>query len=64
MEFFLNGAELSLNSANSGTLIISEASIALDLKILSHMCLAGAGVACWCLTQEMADWKVRALLPQ
>ena len=36
MEFFLNGAELSLNS---GKLIISEARIGLDLKIPSLTCV-------------------------
>ena len=38
MEFFLNGAKLSLNSANSGKLIITEAWNRLNLKIwLSHV---------------------------
>ena len=35
LEFFLNGAELSVNSANSGKLITTEAWIGLNLKILS-----------------------------
>ena len=39
MEFFLNRAELSLNSANSGNQKITEAWIGLNLKI--H-------VSCWC----------------
>ena len=39
MEFLLNGAELSLNSVNSGKLIISEVCIGLELKILSLTCV-------------------------
>ena len=27
---------------------------------VSHMCLTGAVVACWSLTQAMAGWQVRA----
>ena len=42
MELFLNGAELSLNSVNSTKYPVS------------HMCLAGAVVALWSLTQEVA----------
>ena len=41
LEFFLNRAELSLNSANSGNLKITEAWIGLNLKILS------LHVSCW-----------------
>ena len=29
---------------------------------VSHMCLAGAVVACWSLTQEVAEWQVQVLL--
>ena len=29
---------------------------------ISHMCLAGAVVTCWSLTQEVAAWQVRVLL--
>ena len=29
---------------------------------VSHMCLAGAVVALWSLTQELAGWQVRAIL--
>ena len=29
---------------------------------VSHLCLAGAVVASWSLTQEVAGWKVGALL--
>ena len=29
---------------------------------ISHMCLAGAVVACQFLTQEVAGWQVRVLL--
>ena len=29
---------------------------------VSHMCLAGAVVASWSLTQEVAQWQVGALL--
>ena len=39
MEFFLNGAQLSLNSVNSGNLIIAEAWNGLNLKILSLACV-------------------------
>ena len=28
---------------------------------ISHMCLAGAVVACQFLTQEVAEWQVRVL---
>ena len=62
MEFSLNGAELSLNSVNSEKMIITEACIGFDLKILSHMCLAGAVMACWSLTQEVAEWQDQVLL--
>ena len=49
LEFFLNGAELSLNWA-----WFKDA--------VSHMCLAGAVVASWSLTQDVAEWQVRTLL--
>ena len=29
--------------------------------LVSHMCLVGAVIASWSLTQEMAEWQVRAL---
>ena len=58
MEFFLNGAELSLNSvnsANSGKLINHWSMNWDQIKDpVSHMCLAGAVVASWSLTQEVA----------
>ena len=41
LEFFLNRADVSLNSANSGNLKINEAWIGLNLKILS------LHVSCW-----------------
>ena len=52
MEFSLNGAELSLNSAN----LINHWSIKWNqFKVfVSHMCLAGAVVASWSLMQEVA----------
>ena len=56
VELFLNRAELSLNSVNSGNLIK-------QFKVsVSYMCLAGAVVASWSLTQEVAGWQVQALL--
>ena len=57
MEFFLNGAELSLNSvnsANSGNLINHSSMNCADFKdLVSHVCLAGAVVASWSLTWEV-----------
>ena len=54
-EFSLNGAELSLNSANSGNLINHLSTNKVKFKDpVSHMCLAGALVASWSLTQEVA----------
>ena len=50
MEFFLNGAELSLNSV-----ISANSTWAQFQDTVSHMCLAGAVVASWTLTQEVAD---------
>ena len=53
--FFLNGAELSLNSVNSGNLINHRSmNWAHFQDPVSHMCLAGAVVASWCLIQEVA----------
>ena len=61
--FFLNGAELSLNSVNSEKLINHPSMNWAQFKDpISHMCLAGAVVACWSLTQEVAEWQVRVLL--
>ena len=58
MEFFLNGAELSLNlviSANSSNLINHWTMNWAQFKDpVSHMCLAGAVVASWSLKQKMA----------
>ena len=55
MEFFLNIAELSLNSVNSGNLINHSSMNWAQLKDpVSHMCLACTMVASWCLTQEVA----------
>ena len=50
MEFFLNGVEISYNSVNSGNLI----NLIKFKDSVSHMCLAGALVASWSLTQEVA----------
>ena len=53
--FFLNGAELSLNSVNSVKLINHLSMNWAQFKDpISHTCLAGAVVACWSLTQEVA----------
>ena len=58
--FVLNGAELLLNSTNLGNLINHWSMNWAQFKDpVSHMCLAGAVVASWSLTQE---WQVRALL--
>ena len=55
LEFFLNGAELSLNSAISGK-VINHWSMnwAWFKDSVSHMCLSGAVAASWSLTQEVA----------
>ena len=46
--FFLNGAELSLNSVNSGNLMNHRSMNWAQFKDpVSHMCLAGAVVASW-----------------
>ena len=58
LEFFLNGAELSLNSVNSEKLINHWSMNWAQFKDpISHMCLAGAVVAAWSLTQEAAGWQ-------
>ena len=63
MELFLNGAELSLNSVNSEKLMKHRSMNWVQFKDpISHMCVAGAVVACWSLTQEEAGWQVRVLL--
>ena len=58
MAFWLNGAEFSLNSvisANSGNLINHWSMTWAACRVpVSHMCLAGALVAFWSLTQEVA----------
>ena len=58
MEFFLNRAEFSLNSvnsANSGNLINHWSMNWVQFEDpISHMCLAGAVVASWSLTPEVA----------
>ena len=55
LEFFLNGAELSLNSVNSGNLANYWSMNWAQLKdAVSHMCLAGTVVASWSLTREVA----------
>ena len=55
LEIFLNGAEFSLNSANSGNLRNHWSMNWAQFKDpVSHMCLAGTVVAAWSLTQEVA----------
>ena len=58
MGFILNGAEFSLNSvnsANSGNLINHSSMNLTKFKDpVSHMCLTGAVVASWSLTQQVA----------
>ena len=60
LEFFLNGAELSLNSvnsANSGNLINQWRKEWAEFKdAVPHMCLAGTAVAFWSLTHWI-QWK-------
>ena len=52
LEFFPNGVELSLNSANSGNLINHlNMNWAHFKDPISHMCFAGAVVASWSVTQ-------------
>ena len=54
IEFFLNEAELSLNSVNSGNLINHWSMNWSQFKDpVPHMCLAGAVAASWSLTQEV-----------
>ena len=56
MEFFLNRTELSLNSGNSGNLMNHRSMTWCPFKDhVSHMCLAGAVLASWSLTQEVAS---------
>ena len=51
MEFFLDGADLSLDSANSGNLINHRSMNWAQFKDpVSHMCLAGSVVASMSLT--------------
>ena len=58
LEFFLNGAELSLNlviSANSGNFINHwNMNWAQFKDPASHICLTGSVVASWSLTQKVA----------
>ena len=54
MEFFINGVELKLNSANSQNLINHWSMDWAQFKDpVSHMCLAGIVVASWSLTKEV-----------
>ena len=54
IEFFLNGAELLLNSVNSEKLKNHRSMNWAQFKDpISLMCLAGTVVACWSLTQEV-----------
>ena len=63
LEFFLNGTELLLNSVNSEKLINHWSMNWAQFKDpISHMCLAGAVVACSSLAQEVAGWQVRVLI--
>ena len=63
MEFFLNGAELSLNSENSGNLKNHRSMTGAQFNDpISPMSLAGAVVASWSTTQEVTGWQVQALL--
>ena len=66
MEFFLNGTELSLNSvnsANSGNRINHRSMNWVQFKdLVSHMCLAGAVLAFWSLTQKVAGSSPFAIL--
>ena len=54
MECFVNGTERSLNSVNSGMLINHlSINLAQFKDSVSQVCLAGAMVASWSLTQEV-----------
>ena len=57
LEFFINGAELSLNSVNSANLgnLINHSNMnwAQFKDPVFYMCLAGAVVASWSLTHEV-----------
>ena len=50
------------NSLNSGNLINHCMTWAQFKDPISHVCPAGAVVASWSLTQEVAGWQVQALL--
>ena len=55
MEFFPNGAELSLNSVISGNLINHLSMNWAQFKDpLCYLCLSGTVVVSWSLTQEVA----------
>ena len=58
LEFFLNGAEHSLNSVNSANSVNlinhSRMNWAQFKDLVCHVCLAGTVVASWSLTQEVA----------
>ena len=58
LEFFLNGAEHSLNSVNSANSVNlinnSRMNWAQFKDLVCHLCLAGTVVASWSLTQEVA----------
>ena len=59
----MTGTELSFNSANSGNLINHWSMNWAQFKDpVFRMCLVGAVVASWSLTQQVAGWQVRALL--
>ena len=54
LQFFLNGAELSQNSVNSGNLTNHRSMNWAQFKDpVSQMCLADTVVASWSLTQEL-----------
>ena len=55
LEFFLNGAERSLNSVNSENLINHSSMNWGECKDpVCHVCIAGDVIASWSLTQEVA----------
>ena len=56
LQFFLNGERLSLNLVNSGNLINHWSMNKVHLKDpLCYLCLPGAGLALWFVTQEVED---------
>ena len=59
MEFSLNGTEFSEFRECNNSL---KHELAQFKDPVSDMCLAGAAVASWSLTQEVAGWQARALL--